>query len=155
MNGTELSQLRLPQLAVVQPAPNNEPIPSSPAQDTEQPITNTVEQHLAPTDGGIAAWRLLMAAFVFETLLWGFPLSFGVFQDHYSRTPEFADNPYIPVVGTVASGLGYLGAPVMMLVIQRFPQYRQYMIWIGCMCLAFLDFDLLHTLEYSRRTDYY
>lgn len=26
---------------------------------------------LAPIDGGIAAWRLLGAAFVFETLLWG------------------------------------------------------------------------------------
>lgn len=29
------------------------------------------EQQLAPVDGGIAAWRLLGAAFVFETLLWG------------------------------------------------------------------------------------
>jgi hypothetical protein len=28
-------------------------------------------QQLAPVDGGIAAWRLLGAAFVFETLLWG------------------------------------------------------------------------------------
>jgi hypothetical protein len=37
-------------------------------------------QSLAPTDGGKAAWRLLCTAFVFEALLWGFPLSFGVFQ---------------------------------------------------------------------------
>lgn len=28
-------------------------------------------QHLRPTDGGVAAWRLLLAAFVFEALLWG------------------------------------------------------------------------------------
>ena len=28
-------------------------------------------QELAPTDGGPAAWRLLVAAFVFEALLWG------------------------------------------------------------------------------------
>jgi len=28
-------------------------------------------QGLAPTDGGPAAWRLLVAAFVFEALLWG------------------------------------------------------------------------------------
>lgn len=26
---------------------------------------------LPPADGGIAAWRLLIAAFVFEALLWG------------------------------------------------------------------------------------
>lgn len=28
-------------------------------------------QTLAPADGGPAAWRLLLAAFVFEALLWG------------------------------------------------------------------------------------
>jgi hypothetical protein len=27
--------------------------------------------HLQPADGGVAAWRLLCAAFVFEALLWG------------------------------------------------------------------------------------
>jgi len=30
-----------------------------------------VQQYLEPTDRGIAAWRLLGAAFVFEALLWG------------------------------------------------------------------------------------
>lgn len=30
-----------------------------------------VEQHLAPVDGGFAAWRLLWAAFMFEGCLWG------------------------------------------------------------------------------------
>ncbi|KAK8073440.1 hypothetical protein PG994_004339 [Apiospora phragmitis] len=79
------------------------------------------EQGLAPVDGGAAAWKLLCAAFVFEALLWGkhsdllsatkLPLSFGVFQEYYSKVPEFASNPYVSVVGTIASGLGYLGAP--------------------------------------------
>lgn len=32
-------------------------------------------QGLAPTDRGPAAWRLLVAAFVFEALLWGNALS--------------------------------------------------------------------------------
>lgn len=32
---------------------------------------NAVRQHLLPTDGGPAAWRVLIAAFVFEALLWG------------------------------------------------------------------------------------
>jgi hypothetical protein len=36
------------------------------------PEDGRVAQHqLAPVDGGIAAWRLLGAAFVFETLFWG------------------------------------------------------------------------------------
>lgn len=30
-----------------------------------------VIQQLLPADGGVAAWRLLIAAFVFEALLWG------------------------------------------------------------------------------------
>lgn len=29
------------------------------------------EQFLAPCDGGYLAWRLVVAAFVFEALLWG------------------------------------------------------------------------------------
>lgn len=32
---------------------------------------NVVIQQLSPADGGPAAWRLLIAAFVFEALLWG------------------------------------------------------------------------------------
>ncbi|KAF5676483.1 monocarboxylate transporter 2 [Fusarium circinatum] len=86
---------------------------------------------LAPVDGGIAAWRLLGAAFVFETLLWGFPLSFGVFQDYYSRIPAFASSPYIGVVGTIASGLGYIGAPFIMPFIQKHQRWRRQMIWVG------------------------
>jgi hypothetical protein len=30
-----------------------------------------IEQNLAPADKGVAAWRLLGVAFVFEALLWG------------------------------------------------------------------------------------
>jgi hypothetical protein len=40
--------------------------------ETGIPTENEQEiSQLAPVDGGIAAWRLLGAAFVFETLLWG------------------------------------------------------------------------------------
>ncbi|CAM1509638.1 Fc.00g033770.m01.CDS01 [Cosmosporella sp. VM-42] len=90
-----------------------------------------MEQGLAPIDGGYVAWRLLGAAFMFETLLWGFPLSFGVFQEHYSNIPEFVNNRYISVVGTMASGFGYVGAPVTMLFIQRYPRLQRQMIWVG------------------------
>jgi hypothetical protein len=40
--------------------------------ENENDITG---QTLAPADGGPAAWRLLLAAFVFEALLWGTSLS--------------------------------------------------------------------------------
>ncbi|KXJ88112.1 major facilitator superfamily domain-containing protein [Microdochium bolleyi] len=95
-------------------------------------------QQLAPVDGGIAAWRLLGAAFVFETLLWGFPLSF-----------EFANSPYIGVVGTIASGLGYIGAPFIMPFIQRHQRWRRRMIWVGwpiCIC-GLVTGSFANTLE--------
>jgi hypothetical protein len=37
---------------------------------TEEPETAT---SLPAADGGLAAWRLLIVAFVFEALLWGQP----------------------------------------------------------------------------------
>lgn len=45
----------------------------SPPRDPENESTNggLINHELAPIDGGLAAWRLLFAAFVFETLLWG------------------------------------------------------------------------------------
>jgi hypothetical protein len=40
---------------------------------TEEPETATF---LPAADGGLAAWRLLIVAFVFEALLWGEPRPF-------------------------------------------------------------------------------
>lgn len=86
---------------------------------------------LPPTDGGRAAWRLLIAAYVFEALLWGFPLSYGVFQNYYSRLPQFRDNSYVTIVGTTASGICYLGAPFITPLVRRWSPYRLHMICIG------------------------
>ncbi|KAF4879581.1 MFS transporter asaE [Colletotrichum siamense] len=83
-----------------------------PSESTE---SHGVQHHhqLEPTDRGFAAWKLLLTAFVFEALLWGFPLSFGVFQNYYSKQPAFESNRYIPVVGSVASGLVCIGGVVL------------------------------------------
>ena len=101
--------------------------------DNDIARTNATDRVTAlhPIDGGPAAWKLLWAAFVFEALLWGFPLSFGVFQDYYARLPQFEGNGYISVVGTTASGISYLGAPLMVPIIARFYNYRQRMVFIG------------------------
>ncbi|KAK6406550.1 hypothetical protein LTR95_018652 [Oleoguttula sp. CCFEE 5521] len=98
--------------------------PTDPAED--------LTAHSLPrVDGGKEAWHVLIVAFVFEALLWGFPLSFGVFQNYYSQIPEFQDSAYISVIGTVASGLSYLAAPVMVSMVRRYAKYRQTMIWVG------------------------
>ncbi|OAG42755.1 hypothetical protein AYO21_03038 [Fonsecaea monophora] len=89
------------------------------------------EASLNPVDGGWAAWKLLLAAFVFEALLWGFPLSFGVFQNYYSHLPDFVHQRYISVIGTIASGMSYMGAPLIIPVLKRYAKYRGQMIWFG------------------------
>lgn len=62
----------------------------------------------------------------------GFPLSFGVFQNYYSQLPEYANQPYVSVIGTVASGISYMGAPIIIPFLKRTGRYRVYMIWVGC-----------------------
>lgn len=62
----------------------------------------------------------------------GFPLSFGVFQNYLSQLPQFSDDPFISVIGTTASGISYMGAPIIIPIIKRYTKYRQRMIWIGC-----------------------
>ncbi|KAL3475094.1 MFS general substrate transporter [Aspergillus californicus] len=110
---------------------------STPNQVRVEPTLGQVEEHvsvrhtLEPTDGGLAAWKCLGAAFVFEALLWGFPLSFGVFQNYYSQLPEFANDPFIPFVGSIASGTSYLGGPFMAFLTKKFPKYQRHMIWLG------------------------
>ncbi|KAJ5793951.1 major facilitator superfamily domain-containing protein [Penicillium paradoxum] len=126
------------------------PRPSHQLELEEPPDTvEFVNQQLEPIDHGPAAWKLLGTAFVFESLLWGFPLSFGVFQNYYSELPEFAGNPYISVVGTVASGISYLGAPLTAPFIKRFQKYQRQMIWVGwpiCI-LALISGSFASTLE--------
>ncbi|TVY85392.1 Fujikurins efflux protein [Lachnellula suecica] len=92
---------------------------------------HAVIHQLLPADGGPAAWRLLIAAFVFEALLWGFPISFGVFQDYYSKQPEFEGSSQIALIGTMAQGTCYLGAPLSALLTKRFPEYHRQQIWLG------------------------
>lgn len=120
----ELQQLPLP---VTEPrAASNK---SAPPEEVPPPN----EAHsLPPYDGGTAAWRLLLSAFVFEALLWGFPLSFGVFQNYYSELPQFKDNAFVSVIGTIASGITYVAAPIIIPLIKRFPGWRRRMIWTGC-----------------------
>jgi len=62
----------------------------------------------------------------------GFPLSFGVFQNYYSQLPEYANQRYVSIIGTVASGISYMGAPIIIPFLKRTGQYRVYMIWVGC-----------------------
>jgi hypothetical protein len=97
---------------------------------------NSPSQGLPTVDGGIQAWRVLLAAFMFEAILWGFPLSFGIFQEYYTSLPEFEGSPFITYIGSIATGIVYMGAPLMAPLVKRFPIYQRHMVvagWIICL----------------------
>jgi hypothetical protein len=69
----------------------------------------------------------------------GFPLSFGVFQEYYSDLPEFSDSTSITYIGSIATGIVYLGAPLMAPLVKLYPVYQRYMVWLGwAICVAAL-----------------
>ncbi|PMD58381.1 MFS general substrate transporter [Hyaloscypha bicolor E] len=130
---TSLEQFQLSTLTPSSPS-------RSPTQTSEIAVLSTnniasgetVIQELKPVDGGVAAWTVLITAFVFEAVLWGFPISFGVFEEYYSTIPEFKDSSSkIALIGTLAQGLSYLGAPFSASVAKRFPRYQRQQIWAG------------------------
>ncbi|KAH6664507.1 MFS transporter, MCP family, solute carrier family 16, member 10, variant [Halenospora varia] len=105
--------------------------PGASPRESETEGDDVIIQQLGLVDGGLAAWKVLIAAFVFEAILWGFPISFGVFQEYYSTLPEFKGNPNIALIGTIAQGLSYLGAPFSAALTKRFPKYQRQQIWLA------------------------
>ncbi|KAH8645203.1 MFS general substrate transporter [Alternaria alternata] len=57
---------------------------------------------LPPTDGGRDAWLCLFSCFMLEAMIWGFPSSYGVFQEYYATSEEFSGQSNVAVVGTCA-----------------------------------------------------
>ncbi|KAJ3537571.1 hypothetical protein NM208_g6256 [Fusarium decemcellulare] len=86
---------------------------------------------LAPTDRGPAAWKFLFGCFIIEGVLWGFPMAFGVFQEHYSHLPEFAGSSNIAAIGTVSSSIYFLGAPFATPMVKRFQRWQYHMVLVG------------------------
>lgn len=119
--------------AQILPLENSEP----PNSDTYN-FSQRQEFSLSPVDGGRDAWLFLAAAFMVETLVWGFPFAYGVFQEHYSTHAPFAGSRNIAVIGTCAMGVMYLSAPLVFDLLQRFPKIQRPAIGAGLvtMCLG-------------------
>lgn len=73
LSSSELATIVSPQTTMA--VPDTESRQETPLRcvEAESADERRTEQELAPVDGGSAAWRILGAAFVFETLLWGNP----------------------------------------------------------------------------------
>lgn len=93
---------------------------------------------LPPADGGKDAWLFLFACFMLEGMIWGFPASYGVFQDYYTTHESFAGSPNIAVVGACALGIMYMDIALFYAIFKWLPQVRRWATSIGLVivCLA-------------------
>ncbi|KAG8935189.1 hypothetical protein FRC01_007422 [Tulasnella sp. 417] len=67
---------------------------------------------LPPIDTGFDAYAYLVSAWMLELLVWSFPFSYGVFLNYYITVLFPPDDPQLnllPVVGTLSSGIIYIG----------------------------------------------
>ncbi|KAF2434705.1 MFS general substrate transporter [Tothia fuscella] len=78
-----------------------------------------------PPDGGKDAWLFLLGCFFVEALVWGFPFSYGIFQQYYSENEMFAGEGSIAVIGTCSMGIMYLDAPFVFAALQKWPRLRR------------------------------
>ncbi|KAL9608495.1 MAG: hypothetical protein Q9167_006674 [Letrouitia subvulpina] len=82
------------------------------------------------------AWLFFCAAFTVEALVWGLPLSYGVFQQYYGTHGTFNSNRNnIAIVGALALGALYFNAPFVMGACKQFPFHRRRMTVLGLLLL--------------------
>ncbi|KAI0046480.1 MFS general substrate transporter [Auriscalpium vulgare] len=90
-----------------------------------QCMPNEETADLASVDGGVQAWTFVLCSFILEALVWGFPFSYGVFQQWYLSNPPFegASEAMINSIGTVTLAIQYMEGIVLAFVFQRFPHW--------------------------------
>lgn len=85
---------------------------------------------LPPTDHGKQAYLVLLGCTLIQAPIWGYSLSFGVFQEYYTTSP---DSPFrntspgtVATVGTTLNGVMYLMMPLTFTLLSRYPRLRPY-----------------------------
>ncbi|KAF5340127.1 hypothetical protein D9758_013148 [Tetrapyrgos nigripes] len=108
--------------------------------DDDPNLPRLNESSLPPMDGGYHAWSYLIAAFFVETIVWGFPETFGVFLEDYLSDPSYASQPnanfLLPLIGPISTGIMYCSSPFLDPLITRYPYYRQTAMRIGAVICA-------------------
>ena len=114
---------------------------STNTQDFDRLLSDDVSEApstgLPPVDGGRGAWMCLLGCWLVEAIIWGFAISFGVFQRYYSSHPLFKHSNSIATIGSLAMGVSYLGMPLAISVALKFPHYRRKVCAVGwLLCLV-------------------
>ncbi|KAG8974338.1 hypothetical protein FRC05_007644 [Tulasnella sp. 425] len=99
--------------------------------ETEVPDTAV---SLPPADTGFDAYAYLVSAWMLELLVWSFPFSYGVFLNYYTTVLFAPDDPQrnlLPVVGTLSSGIIYIGCLLISPILLKYPKQRRNISFIG------------------------
>ncbi|KAL8961519.1 MAG: hypothetical protein Q9183_005298, partial [Haloplaca sp. 2 TL-2023] len=60
-----------------------------------------------------------------------FALNYGVFQEYYYSHAPFLNNDRLSIVGTIATGGFFLGAPFMTPLLKHYPRCQRPLVWSG------------------------
>lgn len=133
-------------------SPNGSAIELSSIADSSRPATSPNDSRAAldrapegtaslpPTDKGTGAWLALSAAFLFEFLVWGFAFTYPIFYQYFSNNEPFNSQSASALsgIGTLSTGLLYIGGAFTGLVLEMYPQYRKTLMY-GGICISGLS----------------
>ncbi|KAH7322169.1 major facilitator superfamily domain-containing protein [Rhizoctonia solani] len=93
--------------------------------------TEPAGMELPPVDRGFKAWSFVGAAFVLETIVWGFGFTYGVFQEYFLHHRTFGDasEAAIGAVGTVALATQYFEVMLFTLLALQWPHKVRMLMW--------------------------
>ncbi|KAF2227183.1 putative monocarboxylate transporter [Elsinoe ampelina] len=105
-----------------------------------------IEQY-TPTSPPTSRWtgrhlHVLVSCSVLQLPIWGFAMTYGIFQEYYQSNWTFQGNKDIAgVIGTTSNGVMYLSMPFLFaLLSRRWARYRRVAAVVGIIlaCLSFL-----------------
>ncbi|KAI1612664.1 major facilitator superfamily domain-containing protein [Exophiala viscosa] len=117
---------------------NNEEISLDDRNQHDQEVHNSYA-HPAPTDHGRQANLVLLGCSLLQLPVWGFPISYGVFQENYASaaTDLKGDISSTGIIGTTLNGIIYLSMPVLFgLFTNKYAHYRRHAGAIGIVLLV-------------------
>ncbi|KAF4960367.1 hypothetical protein FGADI_1014 [Fusarium gaditjirri] len=100
---------------------------SPPDTERQEDVSQSPTDSLPPTDRGKDAYLALMCCTMAQLPIWGYSVSFGIFQEYYSRPGSpisTASSGTIATIGALQQGVMYLMMPFAFLILTRYPRLR-------------------------------
>ncbi|KAH8178186.1 major facilitator superfamily protein [Sarocladium implicatum] len=110
------------------PSSRHRSVASASLSPTRSGDGNGVEiDALPPTDHGKGAYTALACCTLAQAPIWGYSVSFGIFQEHFTSLGTLDASPgAIATIGACQQGITYLLMPVIFLTLTRYPYLRMY-----------------------------